>query len=123
MIHNVITARVTARPTTKRLRAVAFGRSFRATVVLPCPTTRNPAPAARRISLIGTLWPVGAPRSNGSVEKLYWVFAMQMGKWMKEGKLKSKEDIHVGIDKFYDTFCRLFSGEKVGKLVLDVREQ
>lgn len=54
--------------------------------------------------------------------KKYGEAAMQMGKWMHEGKLKSKEDIHVGIENFYDTFCRLFSGEKVGKLILDIKE-
>ena len=48
--------------------------------------------------------------------------AMQMGQWMMQGKLKSKEDIYEGIDNFYDTFLRLFSGEKMGKLVLKVKE-
>ncbi len=55
--------------------------------------------------------------------KHYGEAAAQMGKWMKEGKLKTREDIYVGIENFYDTFCRLFSGEKLGKLVLDVREK
>ena len=39
----------------------------------------NSAPVASRISRMGTVWPVGAPMSNGSVEKLYWVFAMHTG--------------------------------------------
>lgn len=46
--------------------------------------------------------------------------AMQMGMWMMEGKLKSREDIYEGIENFYPTFLRLFSGEKSGKLVLKV---
>ncbi len=54
--------------------------------------------------------------------KDYGKASMQMGQWMKEGKLKSKEDIYEGIENFYDTFLRLFSGEKLGKLVLKVSE-
>ena len=42
--------------------------------------------------------------------------------WIKEGKLKSKEDVYDGIENFYDTFLRLFSGDKMGKLVLKVKE-
>jgi len=52
----------------------------------------------------------------------YKVAAMQMGQWMMEGKLKSKEDIYDGIENFYETFQRLFSGEKQGKLILKVIE-
>jgi len=47
---------------------------------------------------------------------------MQLGQWMQQGKLKSKEDIYEGIENFYDTFLRLFSGKKMGKLVLKVSE-
>lgn len=42
--------------------------------------------------------------------------------WIKEGRLKSREDIHEGIENFHQTFLRLFSGEKLGKLVLKVIE-
>ena len=49
--------------------------------------------------------------------------AMEMGMWIAQGKLKSKEDIYEGIENFYDTFTRLFSGEKLGKLVLKVIEE
>ena len=48
--------------------------------------------------------------------------AMDMGQWMAQGKLKSREDIYEGIENFRDTFLRLFSGEKMGKLVLKVSE-
>lgn len=45
--------------------------------------------------------------------------AMQeIAQWMAEGSLKSKVDIYEGIDQFYPTFLRLFSGEKLGKLIL-----
>lgn len=48
--------------------------------------------------------------------------AMEMGGWIMQGKLKSKEDIYTGIENFHETFLRLFSGEKMGKLVLKVME-
>jgi len=49
--------------------------------------------------------------------------AMEMGGWIMQGKLKSKEDIYNGIENFHETFLRLFSGEKMGKLVLAVKEE
>lgn len=52
----------------------------------------------------------------------YMEAAMQMGQWLIEGKLKSKEDIYEGIENFYDTFQRLFTGDKMGKLILKVIE-
>lgn len=48
--------------------------------------------------------------------------ANNMGMWMAQGKLKSREDIYEGIENFRPTFNRLFSGEKMGKLVLKVSE-
>jgi NADPH-dependent curcumin reductase CurA len=42
--------------------------------------------------------------------------------WLKEGKIKSKEDVYVGIENFHETFLRLFTGDKMGKLVLKVSE-
>ncbi|MEO0724101.1 MAG: NADP-dependent oxidoreductase [Bacteroidota bacterium] len=52
--------------------------------------------------------------------KGYGKAAMEMGQWMMQGKLKSKEDVYEGIENFHPTFLRLFSGEKKGKLVLKV---
>jgi len=52
--------------------------------------------------------------------KDYGKAAQDMGMWMMQGKLKSKEDIYEGIENFYDTFQRLFTGNKMGKLVLKV---
>ncbi len=48
--------------------------------------------------------------------------AKQMGMWMQQGKLKSREDIYEGIENFHETYNRLFSGDKNGKLVLKVIE-
>ena len=52
----------------------------------------------------------------------YMEAAMQMGQWMHTGKLKSKEDVYEGIENFYETYERLFNGDKLGKLVLKVLE-
>ncbi len=54
--------------------------------------------------------------------KDYRTAAQEMGGWMAEGKLKSREDIYEGIENFHDTFKRLFTGEKNGKLVLKIKE-
>lgn len=49
--------------------------------------------------------------------------AKEMGGWLAQGKLKSKEDVYEGIENFHETFLRLFSGDKMGKLVLKVIEE
>jgi NADPH-dependent curcumin reductase CurA len=46
--------------------------------------------------------------------------AREMGGWLKEGKLKSREDIVQGLDTFPETLVKLFKGENDGKLVLQV---
>lgn len=43
-----------------------------------------------------------------------------LGGWMATGKLKTKEDVVDGIENFPETLVRLFTGEKMGKLVLKV---
>jgi hypothetical protein len=40
-------------------------------ITSPQITTMNSAPAARRTSRTLTVWPLGAPRAPGSVEKEY----------------------------------------------------
>ncbi len=52
--------------------------------------------------------------------KDYGKAGMEMGMWMAQGKLKSREDVYEGIENFYDTFLRLFSGQKMGKLILKI---
>jgi NADPH-dependent curcumin reductase len=47
--------------------------------------------------------------------------AIQMGQWMQEGRLKSKEYIVEGsVEDFNDTLLTLFGGDKIGKLLLKV---
>lgn len=52
--------------------------------------------------------------------KDYRKAAMEMGTWMAQGKLKGKEDVYEGIENFHETFTRLFTGDKLGKLVLKI---
>ncbi len=44
----------------------------------------------------------------------------EMSHWIITGKLQSEEYVVEGIENFYPAFCRLFSGEKRGKLMLQV---
>ncbi|MGH8461031.1 MAG: NADP-dependent oxidoreductase [Stenotrophobium sp.] len=48
----------------------------------------------------------------------YGEAAQQMGQWMAQGKLKSREDIVDGIETFPETLLKLFSGENFGKLMI-----
>ena len=59
--------------------AGVFGRPG-IVIMSPQIATTNSAPADSRSSRTGTSWPSGAPLRVGSVEKLYWVFAMHTGK-------------------------------------------
>ncbi|WP_235299617.1 NADP-dependent oxidoreductase [Portibacter marinus] len=43
-----------------------------------------------------------------------------LGRWVAEGKIKTEETVIEGIENFRDTFLKLFSGDKRGKLVLKV---
>lgn len=55
-------------------------------------------------------------------ENRYGEGAQAMGAWLAQGKIKSREAVYEGIENFPETFKRLFSGEKLGKLVLKVIE-
>jgi NADPH-dependent curcumin reductase CurA len=44
-----------------------------------------------------------------------------MAGWRREGRLKSFEDVATGgVAAFPETFLRLFRGDNLGKLVLEV---
>ncbi len=47
----------------------------------------------------------------------------EMAAYLKEGKMKSKEDVVVGLDTFPETLLKLFNGENFGKLVLQVAKE
>ena len=44
----------------------------------------------------------------------------EMAAYLKEGKMKSKEDVVDGLNTFPETLLKLFNGENFGKLVLQV---
>lgn len=51
----------------------------------------------------------------------YGKASKEMSQWLAEGKLKSKEDIYEGIENFKETYERLFTGQKRGKLILKIK--
>ncbi|MBC7976840.1 MAG: NADP-dependent oxidoreductase [Myxococcales bacterium] len=44
----------------------------------------------------------------------------EMAQWMAAGKLRSREDIVFGLDKFPEALQKLFTGENNGKLLLEL---
>lgn len=48
--------------------------------------------------------------------------AKEIAGWLDAGKVKSREDIVVGLEQFPETLLRLFKGENFGKLLLQVSE-
>jgi NADPH-dependent curcumin reductase CurA len=46
--------------------------------------------------------------------------AREMAGWMAAGKLKSREHVVAGLETFPDALLKLFRGENLGKLVLEV---
>jgi len=50
----------------------------------------------------------------------YGEAARELAGWMAAGRLKSREDIVSGFDKFPETLLMLFKGENTGKLLLKV---
>jgi len=47
----------------------------------------------------------------------------EMAAYLKEGKMKSKEDVVDGLEHFPETLLKLFNGENFGKLVLQVAKE
>ena len=50
----------------------------------------------------------------------YHLAVAEMAGYLKDGRMKSKEDVVVGLQTFPETLLKLFSGENFGKLVLEV---
>jgi NADPH-dependent curcumin reductase len=48
--------------------------------------------------------------------------AMEMGGWLAQGKMKTREQIVEGLENFPEALLKLFKGENTGKLVLKVGE-
>ena len=52
----------------------------------------------------------------------YHLAVAEMAGYLKDGHMKSKEDVVVGLDTFPETLLKLFNGENFGKLVLRVAQ-
>ena len=52
----------------------------------------------------------------------YPVAVAELASYLKDGRMVSKEDVVVGLDRFPETLLKLFSGENFGKLVLQVAQ-
>ncbi len=50
----------------------------------------------------------------------YHLAIAEMAGYMKDGRMKSKEDVVAGLQTFPETLLKLFNGENFGKLVLEV---
>jgi NADPH-dependent curcumin reductase CurA len=47
----------------------------------------------------------------------------ELAGYLKDGRMKSKEDVVVGLDTFPATLLKLFRGENFGKLVLQIADE
>jgi hypothetical protein len=67
---------------------------------------------------------VNRARMQGMVvfdyEDRYHVTIAEMASYLKSGRMKSKEDVVVGLENFPEALNKLFTGENFGKLVLQV---
>jgi NADPH-dependent curcumin reductase CurA len=52
----------------------------------------------------------------------YHLGVAAIGKWLKEGNFKSREDVVEGLENFPDALLMLFTGKNFGKLVLKVAD-
>ena len=52
----------------------------------------------------------------------YPVAVAELAGYLQDGRMVSKEDVVVGLDTFPETLLKLFAGENLGKLVLQVAE-
>ncbi len=50
----------------------------------------------------------------------YPIAIAEMAGYLKDGRMKSREDVVIGLDTFPESLVKLFTGENFGKLVLQV---
>ena len=53
----------------------------------------------------------------------YGIAIAEMAGDLRDGKMKSKEDVVVGLDTFPESLLKLFNDENFGQLVLQVAER
>lgn len=94
-------------------RIVACGAISTYNATEPPPGPRNLGlVVARRLKLQGFIVMDYAERYGEAVPRL--------AQWARDGSLTSRETFAHGIDGFPDAFDRLFSGQKLGKLMIEV---
>ena len=83
--------------------------------------TGKPVGPANYLSLL-----VNRARMEGIVvfdnAERYPVAIAELAGYLKDGRMKSREDVVEGIDTFPEALARLFTGENFGKLVLKVSD-
>jgi len=83
--------------------------------------TEKPVGPANYLSLL-----VNRARMEGIVVfdnvDRYGVAIAELAGYLKDGRMKSREDVVFGLETFPETLLRLFRGENFGKLVLQVAE-
>lgn len=94
-------------------RIVACGSISTYNATEPPPGPRNLGlVVARRLKLQGFIVMDYAERYGEAVPRL--------AQWARDGSLASRETFAQGIDGFPDAFAKLFSGDKIGKLMIEV---
>ncbi|RYF68258.1 MAG: NADP-dependent oxidoreductase, partial [Comamonadaceae bacterium] len=82
----------------------------------------NSAPAAGPRNYLSLL--VNRARMEGMVvfdyADRYHIAIAEMAGYLKDGRMKSREDVVPGLENFPEALGKLFSGENFGKLVLEV---
>ena len=53
----------------------------------------------------------------------YGIVIAEMARYLRDGKMKSKEDVVVGLDTFPESLFNFFNGETFGKSVLQVASE
>ena len=53
----------------------------------------------------------------------YGIAIADMAGYLRDGRMKSKEDVAVGLDTFPESVLKLFNGENFGKLVLQMASE
>lgn len=56
-----------------------------------------------------------------SYQHRFGEFAEAMEGYMKEGKMKTKNKINLGIETFLDSLASLFTSSNIGKVVVQVK--
>ncbi|OTB00906.1 hypothetical protein M426DRAFT_323903 [Hypoxylon sp. CI-4A] len=56
------------------------------------------------------------------MEKYLPTFAPDMTKWLEEGKIKTREEVVVGMANAPKAFIQMLEGDKIGKMVLKIEE-